>query len=377
MDPRSIKECMQDPSGWSTKAQQLPVLRDGHGRVMQDLRVSITDRCNFRCIYCLPETEEAAGFYRTRFDALRHPLPAQSKPLTYQWKPKSEILRFEEIERLVRVAARLGITKVRVTGGEPLLRKDVPRLISLLAAIPGIEDIAMTTNGFLFPQQARALREAGLHRVSISLDALDRERFQRITGRDGLSEALASIDLAQECGFSPVKVNAVIIGGLNEQEIEPLACLAREKRLSLRFIEFMPLDSKHAWKRDLVVPGRMILERLKARFDLVPVQIRSNPAETAQRWAFADGRGEIGIIAPVTQPFCGHCNRLRLTADGRLRTCLFSLEEHDLKPFLSPDSADEVLAEHLVALVARKEPGHRIGQSDFVQPDRTMSCIGG
>ncbi|HRI14879.1 MAG TPA: GTP 3',8-cyclase MoaA [Verrucomicrobiota bacterium] len=352
-------------------------LRDDHGRVMRDLRVSITDRCNFRCVYCLPETEEAANFYRARFDALRKLRPQAAAPLAYDWKPRSEILRFEEIERVVRVAATLGINKIRVTGGEPLLRRDVSRLVAAIAAIPSIEDLALTTNGFLFASHAAALRAAGLRRVSISLDSLNRAQFHKLTGRDGLPAALAAIELAQRLGFSPVKVNAVVIGGLNDHEVESLAEFARVRRLSLRFIEFMPLDSNRAWQRELVVPGREILKRLQARFDLVPVDPSGNPAETARRWAFADGRGEIGIIAPVTEPFCGHCNRLRLTADGKVRTCLFSLEEHDLKPLLRGAASDDDLAARLIEIVSHKEPGHRIGQPDFVQPARTMSCIGG
>ena len=352
-------------------------LRDDHGRVMRDLRVSITDRCNFRCVYCLPETEEAANFYRTRFDAVRNPNPASTLPLDYSWKPRHELLSYEEIERFVRVAADLGIEKVRLTGGEPLLRRDVPRLVRALAAIPGIKDLALTTNGFLFGSQAAALREAGLHRVSISLDSLDRDRFRLLTGRDGLQETLSAIDTAQALGFQPVKVNAVIIGGLNDHEIEPLAQFARDRGLVMRFIEFMPLDSKRAWQRDLVVSGRTLLERLADRFDLVPIEASSNPSETARRWRFADGPGEIGIIAPVTQPFCGHCNRLRLMADGQVRTCLFSLVEHDIRPLLREGLPDAALADRLVGIVRGKEAGHRIGQPDFIQPQRTMSCIGG
>ena len=352
-------------------------LRDDHGRVMRDLRVSITDRCNFRCVYCLPETEEAANFYRTRFDAVRNPKPASTLPLAYPWKPRNELLRYEEIERFVRVAVGLGIEKVRLTGGEPLLRRDVPRLVGALSSIPGIKDLALTTNGFLLGQHAAALRDAGLHRVSISLDSLDRDRFRLLTGRDGLHETLSAIDKAQELGFQPVKVNAVIIGGLNDHEIESLARFARDRGLVLRFIEFMPLDSKRAWQRELVVSGRAILERLEKRFDLVPVDASLNPSETARRWRFADGPGEIGIIAPVTEPFCGHCNRLRLTADGQVRTCLFSLVEHDIRPLLRAGAPDEGLAERLVGIVRGKEAGHRIGRSDFVQPQRTMSCIGG
>jgi cyclic pyranopterin phosphate synthase len=344
---------------------------------MRDLRVSITDRCNFRCLYCLPETEEAANFYRSKFDALRNPRPFALTPIRYDWKPKTELLTFEEIERVVRVAAGLGVEKVRVTGGEPMLRKGVETLVGQLARLPGVRDLAMTTNGQLFAAKAEALRAAGLRRVSFSMDSLDRANFQKLTGRDGLTEVLAGIELAQRLGFHPVKVNAVVIRDLNDHELEALAEFAHQRNLSLRFIEFMPLDSSRAWQRELVVRGAEILDRLRARFDLRPVDQAANPAETARRWTFADGRGEIGIIAPVSEPFCGHCNRLRLTADGKLRTCLFSLEEHDLKPLLRGGAGDDAIADRLRELVVHKEAGHRIGQPDFVQPARTMSCIGG
>jgi cyclic pyranopterin phosphate synthase len=352
-------------------------LRDSHGRVMRDLRISITDRCNFRCLYCLPETEEAANFYRSRFDAVRNPKPFSLEPIRYEWKPKERLLSFEEIERVVRVAVSLGVDKIRITGGEPLLRKAVPELISRVASIGGVRDLAMTTNGFLFAKQAQALRDAGLKRVSFSMDSLDSANFKKMTGRDGQAEVLAAIDQARSLGFSPVKVNAVVIRGLNDHELESLVEFARSRELSLRFIEFMPLDSGHAWQRDLVVSGREILQRLQARFKLVPIDPSGNPAETARRHAFADGRGEVGIIAPVTEPFCGHCNRLRLTADGKIRTCLFSLHEHDLMPLLRGGADDAALAARLVSIVQGKEAGHRIGQVDFVQPARTMSCIGG
>src|SRR5437879_1741842 len=245
-------------------------LSDSFDRVMRDLRVSVTDRCNFRCLYCLPETEEAADFYRVKFDALKNPSPPT--PITREWKPRSQILTFEEIERVVRLAAELGIEKVRVTGGEPLLRQGVESLVARLTQIPGVTDLAMTTNGFLFPQKGRALREAGLQRVSFSLDSLDPATFKKIAGRDGLRSVLASIDLAQELGFRPVKANAVIIRGLNDHEIESLAEFARQKNLAFRFIEFMPLDSGRAWQKELVVPGHEILRRLQTRFDLQPVQ---------------------------------------------------------------------------------------------------------
>jgi cyclic pyranopterin phosphate synthase len=352
-------------------------LRDSHGRVMRDLRVSITDRCNFRCLYCLPETEEAANFYRSKWDAVRNPQPAALTPIRYDWKPRSHLLSYEEMERVVRIGLSLGIQKVRLTGGEPLLRRDVPELVRRLHALPGVQDLAMTTNGFLFARQAAALRSAGLHRVSFSLDSLDPENFRKLTGRDGLQEVLHSLTLARQLGFHPVKLNAVVIRGLNDHELEALAAFAHDQDLSFRFIEFMPLDSSRAWQRDLVVPAREILARLRAAYGLVPIDSTAHPSETARRYAFPDGRGEIGLIAPVSEPFCGHCNRLRLTADGKLRTCLFSLEEHDLKPLLRGDASDDAIAQRLIEIVRGKEAGHRIGQPDFVQPARTMSCIGG
>ncbi|MBX3734795.1 MAG: GTP 3',8-cyclase MoaA [Verrucomicrobiae bacterium] len=342
---------------------------------MRDLRVSITDRCNFRCLYCLPETEESAQFYQSRFrPPAETPTPT---PIRYTWKPRSELLSFEEIERVVRIAVGLGIDKIRITGGEPLLRRHVDVLIARLALIPGIRDLALTTNGFLFSSLGGALQAAGLRRVSFSLDSLDRDNFRRMTGRDGLGEVLAGIRRARELGLDPVKVNAVVIRGLNDGEIGALAAFGRREGLGMRFIEFMPLDSSRAWQRDLVVPGREILQRIRATFDLVPLNGSANPSETARRWAYADGAGEVGIIAPVTEPFCGHCNRLRLTADGRIRTCLFSLGEHDLRAPLRDGTSDADLAARLMAMVREKEPGHRIGQPDFVQPARTMSCIGG
>jgi len=349
-------------------------LADSFGRVMRDLRVSVTDRCNFRCLYCLPETEEAANFYRAKFDAVKNPNPLQ--PAALHWKPKSQLLTFEEIERVVRVAVARGINKIRITGGEPLLRQGVEQLIASIAQIPGVEDLAMTTNGFHFGKKAEALRAAGLRRVSFSLDSLDVKNFKRMTGRDGLSEVLAGIRKARELGMNPVKVNAVVIRGINDHEIEALAEFARVEQLSLRFIEFMPLDSGHTWLQDMVVPGREILQRVRARHALVQSK-PSHAAETARRWKFADGAGEIGIIAPVTEPFCGFCNRLRLTADGKIRTCLFSLGEHDLKPLLRGTADDAQLEERLRGIVWQKEERHHIGEPGFVQPERSMSCIGG
>ena len=347
------------------------LLLDSHGRILRDLRVSITDRCNFRCMYCLPETDAAHNFYRGRWANLPN-----AAPIARQWQPKWNILTFEEIERVVRIFVGLGVRKVRLTGGEPLLRHEVEKLTASIAVIDGISDLAMTTNGFLFAQKARALREAGLRRVSFSLDSLDRDNFKKITGRDGLGEVLASIALARELGFSPVKVNAVIIRGINDHEIESLADFAREKNLSFRFIEFMPLDSGRAWQKELVVSGAEILGRLQKRFSLRPVASQ-NKSETAKRWSFENGSGEIGIIAPVTEPFCGHCNRIRLTCDGKIRTCLFSMVEQDLKPLLRGDANDGDIADWLQGVALEKEDRHHIGEPEFVQPERSMSCIGG
>jgi cyclic pyranopterin phosphate synthase len=346
-------------------------LIDSHGRVLRDLRVSITDRCNFRCLYCLPESEAAQNFYRGHWAHMPN-----SAPIVQQWVPKPNILRFEEIERVVRLVAGLGINKIRLTGGEPLLRHDVPDLVARIAPIPGIDDLAMTSNGFLFAAKARALREAGLRRVSFSMDSLDRDNFKKITGRDGLAEVLGAIQLAQELGFHPVKVNAVIIREINDHEIEALAAFALEHELSLRFIEFMPLDSARAWQKEMVVTGKEILQRIQQRFEL-RLAPSDNPSSTSKRWKFAQGGGEVGMISPVSEPFCGHCNRIRLTADGKIRTCLFSVTEHDLRSLLRSQASDEAIAGWLKQVVLGKEARHHIGEPDFVPASRSMSCIGG
>ena len=346
-------------------------LIDSHGRVLRDLRVSLTDRCNFRCLYCLPETEAAQNFSRGHWAHMPN-----STPILQQWVPRSSLLTFEEIERAIRIAVGLGIQKIRLTGGEPLLRRGVEELVARIAAIPGIADLAMTTNGFLFREKAQALRDAGLRRVSFSMDSLDRDNFRKITGRDGLAEVLGSIELARKLGFHPVKVNAVIIRGINDHEIEALAGFARDQDLSFRFIEFMPLDSARAWLKEMVVSGRELLTRLQARFDLRALP-SDNPSSTARRWGFADGPGELGIIAPVSEPFCGHCNRIRLTADGKIRTCLFSITEHDLRSRLRNGHSDGDLEGWLREVVWQKEARHHIGEPEFVPPPRSMSCIGG
>jgi len=350
---------------------QAPLLIDSFGRVLRYLRVSITDRCNFRCLYCLPETEAAHNFYRGHWAHM-----PDSAPIVQQWVPKSNILTFEEIERVVRLAVSQGIQKIRLTGGEPLLRQGVEELTGRVARVPGIVDLAMTTNGFLFGQKGPALAKAGLRRVSFSLDSLDRANFKKMTGRDGLDEVLGAIRLAQELGFAPVKVNAVVIRDINDHEIEALAEFAHAENLTLRFIEFMPLDSARAWLKEMVVPAREVLTRLQARFDLRPAPT-DNPSATSRRWVFADAKAEIGMIAPVSEPFCGHCNRIRLTADGKIRTCLFSVTEHDLRSRLRNGDSDEQLVDWFHSVVQQKEARHHIGEPDFIPPSRSMSCIGG
>jgi cyclic pyranopterin phosphate synthase len=348
------------------------LLVDSHGRTLRDMRVSVTDRCNFRCLYCLPETEEAANFYQSRFGKA----PDSTAKIVRHWQPDTAMLSFEEIERVVTISVGLGIEKIRLTGGEPLLRKNIEKLVEMLARIHGIRDLALTTNGFLFPAKGKSLRDAGLKRISFSIDSLEPENFKKITGRDGLAAVLESIDLAISLGLHPVKINAVMIRGINDHEIENLADFAVKKNLSLRFIEFMPLDSGRAWHKELVVPGREILERLRKQFPLEPLPAR-HTSETATRWSLPGGRAEIGIIAPVTEPFCGHCDRVRVTADGKIRTCLFSVVEHDLRPLLRANMTDEAIADFLRDVAWQKEARHHIGESDFVQPQRTMSRIGG
>ena len=350
-------------------------LIDRFGRTMRDLRISVTDRCNLRCLYCLPETEAAANFYRER-------TPNKSgtndnAPIEYRWKPKSEILTFDEVARLAKVFVGLGVNKLRLTGGEPLLRRDFPKLVRMLASIPGVDDLAMTTNGFRFKELGAELQEAGLTRVSFSLDAMDPVIFKLVTGRDGFEETLTAIEHAISLGIRPVKVNAVIIRDLNENQIIPLIEYARRTGIILRFIEFMPLDSKRAWMREMVVTKAELLQTIQDIYPCSPFE-RSHPSETATRWRLDDGSAEFGIIAPVTEPFCGRCNRLRLTVDGQLRTCLFSLSEFDLKPVLrSAGSTDADIESVLRERVWLKEERHHIGEVDYVQPARSMSRIGG
>jgi len=322
-------------------------LTDNFGRQITDLRVSITDRCNFRCVYCRSGENDVPG---------------------------AERLSFDEYERLVRILVGLGIRKVRVTGGEPLVRPGVAEFLARLKAL-GVRDLSLTTNGFTLAERLDSLVASGLDRINISLDSLKPERFEAITRTKTFDQVMASIEAAQASKLRPVKINAVLVRGLNDDEVEDFAQFARDLNLIMRFIEFMPLDAGHTWTRDRVVTAAEIHERISARWPLVPIE--HERSETARRYRFADGRGEIGLVAPVTQPFCGHCSRIRLTADGKLRTCLFSKEDHDLKFLLHGGAGDEEIADEIRAIVAQKEKGHRINEPDFVPPARSMVFIGG
>ncbi len=331
----------------------LPVLlKDSYGRAISDLRISITDRCNFRCFYCMPKE-------------------------AMEWQPKTEILSYEEIVYLTEIFVSLGITKLRVTGGEPMVRRDVESLIEQLAGIEGVEDLAMTTNAHFLRGRAQGLKAAGLERITISLDSLTPDRFALLTGRNELAQVLDGIDAAIEAGLAPVKVNCVAIRGINDDQALRFAEFAREKDVRVRFIEVMPLDNGKIWRREMVVPGEELRKRIDVVFPLERVK-SENLSETARRWRFADGApGEVGFINPVTQPFCGHCSRIRLTADGMIRTCLFSTVEHNIKRLLRGGATREELLDFIVATVEKKEDRHHINDPEFVQPLRTMSCIGG
>ena len=327
-------------------------LIDSYGRTHDSLRVSVTDRCNIRCFYCMPET----GVH---------------------FVERSQILDFEEIERFVRIAVSLGISKLRVTGGEPLLRRDLPLLICRLAAIPGIRDLALTTNGVLLSDLAAPLYQAGLRRLNVHLDTLDRERFLRITRRDDLAKVLAGLDAANRVGFTRTKLNAVAVKNLVEPDIVPLARYARANGFEVRYIEFMPLDAQNLWDRKKVLLADEIIETLSREIaPLVPVP-DPDPRAPASEYEFADGGGRVGVIASVSRPFCLNCNRLRLTADGKLRYCLFALEEDDVKVLLRSGAPDREIAALIRRNVAGKWIGHEINSTQFVAPPRPMYSIGG
>ena len=294
-----------------------------------------------------------------------------------QFKPRSELLTFEEIERFVRIAVGLGVDRVRLTGGEPLVRSDLPLLVSMLALIDGLVDIAMTTNGILLADQAQALRDAGLNRVNISLDGLQEETFQRIARREGLQRVLDGIFAAQRVGFEKIRLNAVAIRGITEAEIVPLGRFARQHHLELRFIEFMPLDAEENWLSDQVLTGEFIRQELEKEFGPLEPVTRDNPSQPAVDYQFADGVGRIGFINPISQPFCQQCNRLRLTADGQVRNCLFSIEEWDARQVLRSGADDAVVADLIRQCVGAKKVGHGINSPDFLRPQRAMYQIGG
>jgi GTP 3',8-cyclase len=326
-------------------------LVDGHGRRIGDLRLSVTDRCNFRCQYCMP---------------------AEGLP----WLDRGEVLSFEEIARLVGLLAAMGVGHLRLTGGEPLVRREFPRLVEMLRGIEDLEEIAVTTNGYLLERDAEALVRAGVDRFNVSIDSLQRDRFFAMTRRDALPQVLAGLErLAEFPEAHPIKVNAVAMRGFTEEEAIPFARFARERPYEVRFIEFMPLDADHAWSPDAVLTGDEIRAVIHAVWPL-----EAEPRErhaTARVYRFADGRGRIGFVNPVSEPFCGDCDRIRLTADGRLRTCLFSLNETDLRGPLRDGAGDGELEQIVRDAVWRKELKHRVNEPGFVQPARTMSQIGG
>jgi GTP 3',8-cyclase len=326
-------------------------LMDGHGRQIGDLRVSVTDRCNFRCQYCMP---------------------AEGLP----WLERAEILTFEEISRLVGLFASMGVGDVRLTGGEPLVRRDFPVLAGMLAAIDDVHDLSVTTNGFLLGRDAERLVRAGIDRFNVSVDSLQRDRFYEMTRRDALDQVLQGLEaLAAFPEAHPIKINAVAIRGFTEEEILPFARLARETPYAVRFIEFMPLDADREWSAAKVLTGEEIRAEIEAVYPLEPEP--REPSATARVYRFADGHGRIGFVNPVSEPFCADCNRVRLTSDGRLRTCLFSLNETDLRGPIREGVDDDALEEIIRAAVWRKELKHHVGEKGFIQPARSMSAIGG
>ena len=326
-------------------------LTDTHGRTVRDLRLSITDRCNLRCVYCMP---------------------AEGMP----WLPKDDLLTYEELTRFARVCVECGVTGVRLTGGEPTVRADLASLVRMLREISPTLDIALTTNGLKLVEMSGALRDAGLDRVNVSLDTLDRQRFHQLARRDRLAEVLAGLAAARDAGFAPIKVNAVLMRGMNDDEVVPLARWARDEGFELRFIEWMPLDFQHSWDRAKLVSMQEIVDQLTAAFPL-EAEEGDDPSAPARTFRYRDGAGRVGVIASVTRPFCGTCDRIRLTADGQVRTCLFSLREYDFRKLLRSGGTDDDLEALLRSAVLRKEPGHLISRPGFVQPERGMSAIGG
>jgi cyclic pyranopterin phosphate synthase len=328
-------------------------LVDSYGRRIRNLRISVTDRCNFRCVYCMP---------------------AEGLP----WLPRSEILTYEEIARLVRIAASIGIEQVRLTGGEPLVRRDLPDLVAMLSKIPGLASLSLTTNGFSLARMARPLADAGLTRINVSLDSLVRERFAQLTRRDALAQVMAGLDALVECPtIRPIKINAVAMRGFTEAEVVDFARFSRRTGFRVRWIEFMPLDADQIWRKEDILTGAEIKAMIEAEFGpLVPIK-GEDPSETARRYTFSDGIGEVGFINPVSEPFCAQCDRIRLTAEGQLRTCLFALTETDLRAPLRSGASDAEIEQTLRQAVWGKELKHYIGDKRFRRSARSMSMIGG
>ena len=328
----------------------LPII-DSFGRIHTSLRVSVTDRCNIRCFYCMPEV--------------------------VRFLPQREVLTFEEIFRVVRIAAELGVTKIRLTGGEPLVRAELWKLVEMLVALPGIEEVALTTNGILLAEQAVALKQAGLRRLNVSLDSIDPAVFQQITRRPGLEKVLAGIMAAKDAGFESIRLNAVSIKGLTESEIGPLAQFARQHELDLRFIEFMPLDADGAWERNQVLSGSDVVKIIEAEVGTLELAARSDLRQPAVDFQYVDGRGRVGFINSVSEPFCESCNRMRITAEGKFRNCLFSTVEWDLRELLRSGADDRQIAERIRECVAAKKAGHGMDSHDFRRPQKSMYQIGG
>lgn len=332
-------------------AQRGPLV-DTYGRLHDNLRISVTDRCNIRCFYCMPEE---GG----------------------QYAPKAEILSFEEIERVVRVAAGLGVSKIRVTGGEPLARKNLAELIRLLHAVEGIRDVALTTNAVLLAGQAQELYDAGLRRLNIHVDTLDRERFERITRRDELPRVMEGIAAAQRVGFPTIKINAVAMKGLTDADVVPMARFGREQGIEVRFIEFMPLDHQGLWDKKQVLTMDQMVAQIETEVGALEAVPDQDPRAPATEFRYRDGRGRVGFVASVSKPFCLNCNRLRLTSDGKLRYCLFAVEEMDVRHLLRGAGTDADLEAAIRENVRRKWIGHEIGTTQFVAPPRPMYAIGG
>lgn len=335
----------------TTPETSRPKLIDGMGRTIVNLRISVTDRCNFRCTYCMPADN-------------------------VEFMDRSNLLSFEEIQRVAQIVSRMGINRLRLTGGEPLMRKNLPVLIKMLSEVDGIDDIAMTTNAYFLKDQAQSLKDAGLKRLNVSLDALDPKKFRDVNRRDCLQSVLDGLDTARKVGFKSIKINAVAVRNFSETEIMSLIEMGRSDGFEIRFIEFMPLDSDKIWERDKVLFGHEIVNMIKENYELVPID-NSLEIGPASEYNFADGKGKIGIITAVSNPFCDHCNRIRMTADGKLRTCLFSTEETNLKELIRSGATDKTIIETLKQAVLVKEPGHKINLDDFERPTRAMHAIGG